>query len=220
MPGRTRSWCMCGARRMAPLFEQCASASGATARTSSTAATKRSCCCSVKSRSARVGVGEVREHARDLDVGGVLGERAQQLGQPVGDRRRAAPSRCRPSRARAPRRPTRAAALAMVSTPSSSYTVVSMPSATSASWLPGSPRPTINTGTPKSRHVERLGRRRHAEPRRAARDRGLGGEPDAVPVAVRLHHRHHAARRRPRARPAPTCWRGSPTRRPRPACAA
>ena len=210
---------MWGARRMAPLFEQCANASGATARTSSTAATKQSCCCSVNAEVGRVGVGEVREHAGDLDVGRVLGERAEELGQPSG----LTPSRPIPvstftcTRAR---RPTSAAAPAVVSTPSSSYTVVSMPCVDQCFVAPRIAPPDDQHGHPERRHVEGLGRRRHAEPRRPAVDRRLGREPQPVPVAVRLHHRHHLHAAAHVLAPAPTCWRGSPTRRPRPACAA
>ena len=201
---------MCGARRMAPLFEQCASASGATARTSSTAATKQSCCCSVKSRSARVGVGEVREHARDLDVGGVLGERAEQLGQPVGTDPEPPHPRvdlhvhARPTTDACRRARDGVDALVVVHRGLDAL---------------GDERVVAAGIAPADDQHGHAERRRRRTPRSTTRRRARWHRPRSRPrrrAGCRARSRSTSpspsrARRRPRAGPAPTCWRGSPT---------
>ena len=104
----------------------------------------------------------------DLDVGRVLGEGAEELGQPVGAD--AEPPHARVdlhvhARATADARGRAGRGVDALVVVDGGLDALG----DSASWLPGSPRPTINTGTLNVGDVERLGRRRDAEPRRAAR---------------------------------------------------
>ena len=137
-----------------------------------------------------VGIGEVREHPRDLDVGRVLGERAEEVGKLVGPH--AEPSHsgidlhvhARPS-ARV-RRGLGGGGDALV--------VVDRTLDTRRDQrlvATGIAAPDDQHGHTERRHVERFGGRRDAEPRGTTGDRGFGGDVQPVAVAVRLHHRHH-----------------------------
>ena len=182
---------MCGARSMAPLFEQCASASGATARTSSSAATKQSCWCSVKPRSG------ASESAKFVNTP-AISTSAEYL---ASVRRNAvSPSGL------TPRRPmpgihldmhARTAADACRRACGGLDTLVVVDRGLDAlvdqRFVTTRVAPADNQHRqPEPRDVERLSRRSDAEPARAALDGGLGRELEPVPVAVRLDHRHHA----------------------------
>ena len=175
---------------MAPLFEQCTSASGANRAHFVDRGLEAGVLLLGEVEVGGVGVGEVREHARDLDVGGVLGEGAQQLGQPVG-------ADSEPPHPRVDlhvHAPTTADACGRARHRVDAFVVVDGgldAFGDERVVAAGIAAADDQHGDSEVGDVERLGRRRHAEPGGAARDRGLGGEADAVPVAVRLHHGHH-----------------------------